>query len=162
MKICCSVCGATAYAIPPARESAILRRVQVAGEWVRFCAEHLPADVRRARRPAVSPAEALTELERLIAAENSRTEGACGAAIEHWNGDNDDAAGAVEICLEAWRGFHNELGRSLAELKKAIEESAPPQTAKPRRGPQKKIKATERRGEGQTSLIEDEATEPQR
>jgi hypothetical protein len=136
---------------------------RVGDAW--FCPEHRPAKKRAPRPAGVSPIEALTELERLIAAENSRTEGACGAAIERWDGDNDDAAAAVEICLEAWRAFHSELGRGLASLKKAITPAkttsdaaaAESKSGKPRK--LKRITPTERQGTGSLMDFEDGATE---
>jgi hypothetical protein len=152
MKIACSVCGATPYAVPPAREGAILRCVAVAGERVRFCVEHLPADIRSApRAAAASPTEALAELERVLAA--------APHLRETFDDDDADVADVLDACdgaVDVWRA---ELERALADLKKTL--APPPEggAAKPRRARSKAVTARERNGEDQGDLVAGEGSE---
>jgi hypothetical protein len=140
MKIACSICGATAYAIPPAREGAILRRVHFAGEWVRFCGAHLPAEARSAPRvSAASPVEALAELE-LVVASAPRLD------------DDNSAAEAIEAA-DVWRG---DIEYALAALKKSL---APREPAGKARKAKKPI-ALAGDDPRQTSLVEDASQEP--
>jgi hypothetical protein len=135
--IFCSVCHAEPWPGDPAiRETFDLARV--GDDW--FCERCRPVAQKRAPRlVASSPAEATNEFERTLAAELARPEEAVG----------DDISEAVEACRA-------ELERALAELRKALlPQKAPPPDDAPRGRSPKKIKATERLGDGQRDWVGD-------
>jgi hypothetical protein len=128
---------------------------RVGDAW--FCPEHRPPKKRAPRAATQTLTGAMAEFERLFAAEGSRLEETLSQADR-----SDDKSGDLFIdmdhALEASNNYRAELGRGLADLKKAIVAQEPPQPAKPR-STARKITKRERRGEGQGELVADEVAE---
>jgi hypothetical protein len=144
-KIFCSVCQAQPYPDSGSGFRETFSLTRVGGEWL--CDEHRPLKKERALRvAAATPAEALNEFERTLAAESSRLEEAVAGC--------DDYSLAIAI-----KDFGEELERALNELKKAVVAQAPPRAEKAaqnKRARPKPISARERDHEGQGELIDND------
>jgi hypothetical protein len=149
-KIYCAICSAQPYPDDPSiRETFDLRRFgpngaptasPAEGEW--RCSEHFPPRQRVPSTARVTPLEAVAEFERLLTAEGARLEEALA----------EDSAGL----LADFKAYSGEVARALAEVKKALTPQKPPPSlddAPRSRRLQKKIKAKERRGDGQQDWV---------
>jgi hypothetical protein len=119
--------------------------LKIGDRW--FCERCRPAGQKRAPRiVAASPLAALSEFERLLEAEGTRFE---EALVEDRDGR-----------LADFKAYSGEVARGLAEVRKALAPQKPPPSldgAPKSRRPPKKIKANERRGDGQQDWVAGDA-----
>jgi hypothetical protein len=125
--------------------------VRIGDSW--FCERCRPARSHAPRAVAATPLAAMDAFEQLIMAE--------GARLEETLRDSRDDDSEV-----AFQAYSSEIGRGLTSLRKAIAPQKPPASPdgapRSRRTP-KKIKATERHGDGQVDWVaETAAAEPAR